>query len=137
MEVRDNGDGIRAEDAPVMAVRHFTSKISSHDDLERLETYGFRGEALGSICAVAEVEDVRRTEPDMCLCVPELDAGVAPLQVSVTTKTEEDHVSTLYTLDPTGAVVSQRPSHLGRGKSDYLQTSEPSDCFYLQSIRKN
>lgn len=55
IEVRDNGQGIKAADTPVMAVRHFTSKICSHDDLERLETYGFRGEALGSICAVAEV----------------------------------------------------------------------------------
>lgn len=55
IEVRDNGEGIKAADTPVMAVRHFTSKICSHDDLERLETYGFRGEALGSICAVAEV----------------------------------------------------------------------------------
>lgn len=54
-EVRDNGCGIKAADAPVMAVRHFTSKICSHEDLERLESYGFRGEALGSICAVAEV----------------------------------------------------------------------------------
>lgn len=57
IEVRDNGQGIKAADTPVMAVRHFTSKISSHDDLEQLETYGFRGEALGSICAVAEVRD--------------------------------------------------------------------------------
>lgn len=55
IEVRDNGQGIKAADTPVMAVRHFTSKISSHDDLEQLETYGFRGEALGSVCAVAEV----------------------------------------------------------------------------------
>ena len=55
IEVRDNGRGIKAADTPVMAVRHFTSKICSHEDLERLETYGFRGEALGSICAVAEV----------------------------------------------------------------------------------
>lgn len=55
--MRDNGQGIKVEDTPVMAVRHFTSKISSHDDLERLETYGFRGEALGSVCAVAEVRD--------------------------------------------------------------------------------
>ncbi|XP_076016700.1 PMS1 protein homolog 1 [Genypterus blacodes] len=89
IEVRDNGHGVKAADTPFMAVRHFTSKICSHDDLERLETYGFRGEALGSVCAVAEV--------------------------AVTTKTEEDDVSTQYTLDCTGTIVSQKPSHLGRG----------------------
>ncbi|KAM4561979.1 PMS1 protein homolog 1 isoform 2-T4 [Fundulus diaphanus] len=90
-EVRDDGCGINAVDAPVMAVRHFTSKICSHEDLARLETYGFRGEALGSICAVAEV--------------------------AVTTKTEQDDVGTQYTLDSSGNVVSRRPSHLGRGTS--------------------
>uniref|UniRef100_A0A8C9ZKC9 PMS1 homolog 1, mismatch repair system component n=1 Tax=Sander lucioperca TaxID=283035 RepID=A0A8C9ZKC9_SANLU len=89
IEVRDNGHGIKAEDTRVMAVTHFTSKICSHEDLERLETYGFRGEALGSICAVAEV--------------------------SVITKTEEDDISTQYTLDFTGEIVSQKPSHLGQG----------------------
>lgn len=70
IEVRDNGHGIKAADTPVMAVRHFTSKICNHEDLEHLETYGFRGEALGSICAVAEVtfakwdlQDVRMHQP--------------------------------------------------------------------------
>lgn len=38
-----------------MVVKYYTSKICSHDGLERLETYGFRGKAQGSICAVAEV----------------------------------------------------------------------------------
>uniref|UniRef100_UPI0037E7302E PMS1 protein homolog 1 n=1 Tax=Semicossyphus pulcher TaxID=241346 RepID=UPI0037E7302E len=89
IEVRDNGNGIRAADTPVMAVRHFTSKICCHEDLEQLETYGFRGEALGSICAVAEV--------------------------AVITKTKEDDISTLYTLNFTGEIVSQKPSHLGQG----------------------
>ncbi|XP_008293284.1 PMS1 protein homolog 1 [Stegastes partitus] len=89
IEVRDNGRGIKAADTPVMAVRHFTSKICSHEDLERLETYGFRGEALGSICAVAEV--------------------------AVTTKTEDDDISTQYMLDSTGKIVSQKPSHLSQG----------------------
>lgn len=37
-------------------------------------------------------------------------------QLSVTTKTEEDDISTQYTLDPTGKIVSQKPSHLGCGK---------------------
>uniref|UniRef100_A0A3Q3LNL3 PMS1 homolog 1, mismatch repair system component n=1 Tax=Mastacembelus armatus TaxID=205130 RepID=A0A3Q3LNL3_9TELE len=89
IEVRDNGHGIKAVDTPVMAVRHFTSKICSHEDMEHLETYGFRGEALGSICAVAEV--------------------------AVTTKTEDDDISTQYTLNFTGDILSQKPSHLGQG----------------------
>ncbi|GLD51510.1 PMS1 protein homolog 1 [Lates japonicus] len=89
LEVRDNGHGIKAADTPVMAVRHFTSKICSHDDLQHLETYGFRGEALGSICAIAEV--------------------------SVTTKTVADDISTQYMLNFTGEIVSQKPSHLGQG----------------------
>uniref|UniRef100_A0A8C8IHK0 PMS1 homolog 1, mismatch repair system component n=1 Tax=Oncorhynchus tshawytscha TaxID=74940 RepID=A0A8C8IHK0_ONCTS len=89
IEIRDNGSGIKAADTAVMAVQHYTSKICSHDDLEHLVTYGFRGEALGSICAVAEV--------------------------AVTTKTSEDDVGTRYTLDLTGSVVSQKPSHLGQG----------------------
>lgn len=38
-----------------MAIKHYTSKISSSEDLERLTTYGFRGEALGSICSISEV----------------------------------------------------------------------------------
>lgn len=38
-----------------MAVKYYTSKINSHEDLEHLTTYGFRGEALGSICCIAEV----------------------------------------------------------------------------------
>lgn len=59
IEVRDNGHGIKAADTAVMAVRHFTSKIRTHEDLGHLETYGFRGEALGSICAVAEVTFVK------------------------------------------------------------------------------
>lgn len=55
--MRDNGDGIKAADVPVMAMKHYTSKITSTEDLESLTTYGFRGEALGSICSIAEVKD--------------------------------------------------------------------------------
>nr|XP_042698361.1 PMS1 protein homolog 1 isoform X2 [Chrysemys picta bellii] len=89
IEVRDNGDGIKAADVPVMAVKHYTSKISCPEDLENLTTYGFRGEALGSICCISEV--------------------------SITTKTAADDFSTQYILDSSGHVTSQKPSHLGQG----------------------
>lgn len=122
IEVRDNGRGIEAADTPVMAVRHFTSKISSHDDLEQLETYGFRGEALGSVCAVAEVgarqaSSLRGRQVDECVFFQSGLSLSLPTQVTVTTKTEEDDVSTQYSLSSTGEIVSQRPSHLGRGES--------------------
>ncbi|KAM6174744.1 PMS1 protein homolog 1 isoform 5-T5 [Erethizon dorsatum] len=94
IEVRDNGEGIKAVDAPVMAVKYYTSKINSHEDLENLRTYGFRGEALGSICCVAEI---------------------FYFQVLITTRTAADNFSTQYILDGSGHVVSQKPSHLGQG----------------------
>ncbi|KAJ2396156.1 ATP-binding mismatch repair protein [Coemansia sp. RSA 2559] len=51
--VSDNGTGIRASDHATLCRKHWTSKISSFDDLERIGTFGFRGEALSSLCAVA------------------------------------------------------------------------------------
>lgn len=72
-----------------MALPHYTSKISQHQDIESLTTYGFRGEALAAICAVAKL--------------------------SVTTKTAEDPVASTYTMDNNGNVVDVKPSHLSQG----------------------
>lgn len=56
MRVTDNGCGIQKEQVPTAFLRHATSKISDGNDLEKIQTLGFRGEALYSICAVSEVE---------------------------------------------------------------------------------
>ena len=55
IRVADNGIGMSREELPLALTRHATSKLSSFDDLERLRTLGFRGEALPSIAAVGEV----------------------------------------------------------------------------------
>jgi DNA mismatch repair protein MutL len=53
--VRDDGSGMSPEDARLALERHATSKITTDDDLGRVGTYGFRGEALPSIAAVSKL----------------------------------------------------------------------------------
>lgn len=56
LQVVDDGEGMTPEDAVAAFQRHATSKIRSASDLEAIQTLGFRGEALASIAAVAQVE---------------------------------------------------------------------------------
>ena len=63
IQVIDNGKGMSETDARMAFERHATSKITSIEDLFRIKTMGFRGEALASIAAVAQVElKTRRSE---------------------------------------------------------------------------
>ena len=62
IRVSDDGSGIEPEDVPVMFLRHATSKVRTQDDLSRIATLGFRGEAMASIHAVSRVEVLTRKQ---------------------------------------------------------------------------
>ena len=60
IRVSDNGGGIEPSDVPKAFERYATSKIYEFDDLYRVETFGFRGEALPSIASIARVEMITK-----------------------------------------------------------------------------
>jgi DNA mismatch repair protein MutL len=64
MRVSDDGCGMSREDAITCFERHATSKIRTLEDLSRIQTLGFRGEALASIASVAKVELITKAEED-------------------------------------------------------------------------
>lgn len=70
IQVIDNGKGMSVTDAQTAFARHATSKISTIEDLFQIRTMGFRGEALASIAAVAQVSlKTKRAEDELGTCV--------------------------------------------------------------------
>ena len=75
IKVTDNGLGIAPDDVETAFLRHATSKLSSAEELDRIHTLGFRGEALPSIASVSLVEMITRVHQEMAATRLELRHG--------------------------------------------------------------
>ncbi|KAJ2664560.1 ATP-binding mismatch repair protein [Coemansia sp. RSA 1200] len=110
--VADNGYGIGTGDHVTLCRKHWTSKISSFDDLAGVSTFGFRGEALSSLCAVATV--------------------------TVTTATSESApMGTQLEYDGDGELATQTPVARERGTTVQLANLFAAWPVRLQDLRKN
>ncbi|MDQ2715012.1 MAG: DNA mismatch repair endonuclease MutL [Chloroflexota bacterium] len=120
IRVTDNGSGVPADELPLALSRHATSKVAHIDDLEHIRSLGFRGEALASIAAVAEVVLISRPR-----------GSEQSAQVSAANG-EISHVSTVAS--PEGSIVTVRnlfssvPARLKFLKS---RNTEVSHCLHL------
>ncbi|KAK9324838.1 histidine kinase-like ATPase [Lipomyces orientalis] len=85
LQITDNGHGINREDLGILCERFTTSKISSFEDLTKIATYGFRGEALASISHIAHLTVTTRSkESDCAWRATYLDGKLAPVKGGAT-----------------------------------------------------
>ncbi|KAL7648803.1 UNVERIFIED_CONTAM: hypothetical protein RMT77_000710 [Armadillidium vulgare] len=113
LEVKDNGCGIGEDDVSYIAKPHFTSKIEAFEDLNNLSTYGFRGEALSSLCAVSDV--------------------------FVSTKNEKDNFGFTYSFDCNGNILDKKPAAVTTGTSIIVKNlfkKIPVRRQYYSNLRK-
>ena len=140
IEVNDDGRGIPPDQIEVAFERHATSKIAGAGDLRRVETLGFRGEALGAIAAAAEVDIVTRAEGE--------PVGVAALLVDrevVRRSARAAPVGTTITVRELFAKVPARRNFLGSAGSEGRQITTlvshyalayPDIAFRLEAGRR-
>jgi DNA mismatch repair protein MutL len=120
MQVSDDGEGMVRDDAVLAFERHATSKIKTLEDLARIGTLGFRGEALASIASVAKVE--------------------------LTTKTAEDQIATRVVIEggrlvdvkdaarDTGTTIAVRDLFFNTPARRKFMRSEATENYHLTSI---
>ena len=75
IKITDNGKGIPKEDLPLAIERHATSKLRQIEDLEKIDSFGFRGEALASIASISKMTVISKTENDVTANKMIVEAG--------------------------------------------------------------
>jgi DNA mismatch repair protein MutL len=121
MRVADDGVGMTRDDAVLAFERHATSKIQTLEDLSRIQTLGFRGEALASIASVAKVELVTKTDADAAAATRVLIEGGRLIDVRDAAR-------------PTGTTIIVRDLFFNTPARRKFMRSEATENFHLTSI---
>jgi DNA mismatch repair protein MutL len=96
IEVADDGHGIDEADAHLAFIQHATSKVDTLEDLDRIATLGFRGEALASIAAISRVDMVTGTGEGTATRVRVEGAGSARIEVAAAPRGTRIQVRDLF-----------------------------------------
>ena len=126
IQVVDNGIGMSETDARMSFERYATSKLRDADDLQSLRTKGFRGEALASIAAIAQVELKTRKKS--------YDTGVQIIVEGGDVKTQKDTVCTFGTSMFVKNLFYNTPARRNFLKSDAVETRHLIEEFHRIAI---
>ena len=120
MRVTDDGEGMVRDDAILAFERHATSKIKTLEDLGKINTLGFRGEALASIASVAKVELITKTADEIAATRVYIEGGKL--------------VDVKDAARPTGTTISVRDLFFNTPARRKFMRSEATENFHLTNI---
>ena len=120
MKVSDNGEGMTRDDAILAFERHATSKIRQAEDLGRIGTLGFRGEALASIASVAKVELTTKIEDELAATLVQIEGGRL--------------IDVKDAARPTGTTIAVRDLFFNTPARRKFMRSEATENYHLTSI---
>lgn len=126
IQIKDNGTGMSDTDARMCWERHATSKIKLAEDLFKIKSFGFRGEALASIASVSQVEMKTKKHDDTLGTEIKIEAGEVKYQEPVNTSS-----GTVITVKNLFFNIPARKNFL---KSQNIETRHIFDEFYRVAI---